>query len=404
MLKAPTTTNPSTFFSSSQPTKVQRPKTPKPALKFDEATALGGTTFDLMNSDDGTTISINREYDLAILVMQISKFAEQIAKSKGNPFSVVTNRFGGKKIIRCTKFGTRFMLFFNADISGIFRHFPSHQFDPHFMAVIEAMRARNLGNAAPLMHPMPETEVVRLVNTLNGCIQAIRDIVNSAAFQAGVRNFRRPSDKNTKELTKYVRKIFCDHERVLVLRIDLAYCKEWNRGTFVNTKVSLPETKAHWAKLLNDLDKLLPAASKLGFARKFEFTLLKGYQVRLFLFIDGSLASDDAKLARLVGDAWQSEEVTGGRGIYFNWNAKKDPDKHLGIGMVGRDDTVRRQALSIAVQSLTKPDLYIKIPMSVGGQLFAKGNTPKPTQSRQGRPRNITEPAAEDIKSDVAAT
>lgn len=403
MFNVPTTINPTTFFPPSKPLKPQRPPAAAPALKFDETLALGETTYDLVETSDGTTKAITNEYDLAQLVMQIGKFAGQLAKSKETLFSTRTNRFNGKKIIHSKQLGKRFLLLFNADIEGIFRHFPAHHFDPHFSAVIDALSNRKLANVAPVMHTLPDSEIVRLVDTLNGCVTAIRDKVNSAAFKANVRNFRRSADKNTKELLKYIRLLFRDHSRLLVLRIDLGYRKEFCNGIQKTSDISLADVKQHWAKLLKHLDKLLPEKSKIGFARKIEFALLKSHHIHLMLFLDGSIVREDITLARLVGEAWMSEEITGGRGIYFNCNAKKDQYTHLGIGMVAHDDLERRRGLEIAAQYLTKPDYYIKLAEQTVGQVFAKGNMPKPKPSRLGRPRKNAKTLAECNVAEAAA-
>jgi len=223
------------------------------------------------------------------------------------------------------------------------------------------------------------SEAQGLMKLFNECVDKIRQDVKTEKFQSRLNSYQRSSNKNYKELTKYVDALFKHHARLLVLRVDLSYSKENSRTTQAQAKQDRKRLfeNARSNKLFDDM---------VGYIWKLEHGPDKGFHYHMMFFYDGSKVREDVTLARRVGEYW-SDVVTKGRGLYFNCNANKHAYKTCGVGMINHTDEQLRKWLCRAVIYLTKTDLYMKL--QTVGRGMGKGNRPSQKDSR-GRPRAIS--------------
>lgn len=120
-----------------------------------------------------------------------------------------------------------------------------------------------------------------------------------------------------------------------------------------------------------------------GYAWAIEHGRDRGFHCHLLLIYDGAKRQSDYYLGLCVGNKWV--EVTQGKGDYYNCNNTEYKAywanlKKLGIGMIHRDDMVKRQNAIKVAQYLTDPFkheqmLSIKLPNM---RTFGRGqfNTP----------------------------
>lgn len=226
-----------------------------------------------------------------------------------------------------------------------------------------------------------------LLPLLNGCVDQIRQEGTGKEFQSKLNNYQRSSNKNYQELTEYVEALFERYSRLLVLRLDLGYQKQYSKTTQVEAKRDRERLfeNARSNKLFGDV---------VGYIWKLEHGPDKGFHYHVMLFFDGSKVREDITLACLIGKYWV-DVVTKGRGLYFNCNASKWRYRKCGVGMISHADNLLREGLRNAVVYLTKTDLYMKL--QTVGRGMGKGNRPLPKGSR-GRPR-ATANGAEPLMS-----
>ena len=105
----------------------------------------------------------------------------------------------------------------------------------------------------------------------------------------------------------------------------------------------------------------------------------------MLFFFDGSKVREDVTLGKGIGDYWR-DEVTQGKGVYYNCNARKQDYDSCGLGMVSCYDKIKRAALVESVASyLVKPDDLAQLMVPERGRVFGKGLVPE--KSAAGRPR-----------------
>lgn len=403
MFNNPNFINPSNFFAAPPPSKTTQARTRRPAVKFDETRALSEMCADLTENQKGEAfLAIHAAFQDAEDLRMIAKFVTTLAKGSGQLFKVGTEKLNGKKTIRPTKEGAYFLNLIKCDVERMFRSFPQHVFDPRFQLFANEVRSRKLKQYVSNLWTLPPEEIVRLADSLNGCVEIIRAKTNSAAFKAEMRNFRKSPTKNNRELQHYLRLLLSNHEQLQVLQLDLGYRRELRGGRSVHPDLTLEDVKRHWSKLLSALDKQLPAGAKVGFARKIEFAPHAFYHIRALFFCDASIVTDDFAMASQVGKCWQSEDVTGGHGLFLARNKQKASEQPTGFGLISLENIDARRHLELLAQSLTAADLYIRYKGAGDRNLFTKGNIPKPIKKRKAQKNDDS--GTKDEVTDVTAT
>lgn len=139
----------------------------------------------------------------------------------------------------------------------------------------------------------------------------------------------------------------------------------------------------------NDLFKHL-----LGHVWKLEYGAEKGFHFHVLFFFRGARVWKDKKLARLIGEYWKNQ-ITNGRGIYYNCNANKALYRSLGIGMIKYDNMALRAGLCKAAEYLIKVDHFARLLTPDNGRTFGRGEILEPKGDNDpGRPRSECPEAA----------
>ncbi|OOV05349.1 hypothetical protein RF819_00265 [Rhodoferax fermentans] len=313
---------------------------------------------------------------------------DKIIKSNENYFSVKENRFKNGSYIHVAKIGNLIINSLKMNTDELKQHYPMHQFNPYVDLYIKLAEARYLFGMPWLAHVMSCDEVIARCDTLNGLVSELRKIGNSSKFKKKINDFERSSNKNYRELVKYIDKQFEKHSRLLVLRIDFGYLKDQCWPSNTEGAIKHDEVKLHRETLVAYMKRSLPKNSMVGFAWKLEYGLEKSYHYHMLLLLDGSIVREDITIARMIGEYW-SKTITNGKGLYWNCNANKSSYKSCGIGMVSHGDSDTRKGLRKAAMYMTKTDYYIKMVTPGNGRVFGKGNMPEPKKGNIGRPRNI---------------
>lgn len=226
--------------------------------------------------------------------------------------------------------------------------------------------------------------------------------VAADSFKKEVQQKRKAISKNKNSLLRYIESLFEYRSRLLVLRIDFSYQKD--AGGFFTTsddqridlifgaknKDLLEKWSIEVREQRNQLIKKLKKKYKkdlIGYVWKLEYGADKAFHYHMIFFLDESKHHQDVKIAESIGEIWK-HEITNGKGIYWNCNAKKkhfEKNRRIATGKIKHDDLELRANLDHMASYLTKPDYFVKLTLSDGSRTFGKGG--KPRKIKTGRPR-----------------
>jgi hypothetical protein len=192
--------------------------------------------------------------------------------------------------------------------------------------------------------------------------------------------------KRITEYTNYEKALFNKWSRLIVLRLDLYYKKEFA------DEIGLQEAIDDLNHLIQNKRNNSIFRSMKGYIAKLEYGIDKGLHWHLIFFFDGAERHNACQVyfARQIGDYWV-EKITAGRGDYWNCNAKENEFEALGIrgiGVINADQFKLRENLrNNVIGYLCKLDQYLKPIGSEHVHLIRKGQSPKLLPNKLGAPR-----------------
>lgn len=233
-------------------------------------------------------------------------------------------------------------------------------------------------------------------------LEHLKKGVAEDSFKKEIQQKRKAISKNKQSLLRYIESLFEYRSRLLVVRMDFSYHKD--TGGFFTTsdeqridlifgtkdKDLLEKWSIEVREQRNQLIKELKKKYKkdlVGYVWKLEYGADKAFHYHMIFFLDESKHHQDIKIAESIGEIWK-KEITNGKGIYWNCNAKKksfEKNGRIATGKIKHDDKKLRENLNIMASYLTKPDYFVKLTLSDGARTFGKGTKPKKIKS--GRPR-----------------
>ncbi len=226
------------------------------------------------------------------------------------------------------------------------------------------------------------------VGLLNTATAQVRQYIRSTQYKQDMNNYSRSSRKNYASLKGYIERLFKNHSRLLVMRIDLEYRSAENICNQKPVFVSYEEAKADRERFLKELPKRFPAIK--GYAWSMEYGIHRGYHYHAIFFADSRPNPRDIDFASAIGDFWRYE-VTEGRGFAYNCNAIKSRYRSCGIGMIDHFNKEGIKGLLYACHYMTKPDELMKLVLSGNNRSFGRGTLPAIRQETRGRKRRATE-------------
>lgn len=179
----------------------------------------------------------------------------------------------------------------------------------------------------------------------------------------------------------YIEKLQDRHSKLLALRVDFGYMKEYGQN------LSLDEHKRDVKHMLdNRRGKPSLFKHQVGYILKFEHTAEKGPHAHGLLLYDGQKVKKDAHLAGEIGDYWE-DVITDGKGVAHNCNKKNDYPRS-GLGMIDHTDEAKKAYLiNDALSYMLKNEQSIDgVKQNGRERSYIKGVIPK-ERSAAGRPR-----------------
>lgn len=197
-----------------------------------------------------------------------------------------------------------------------------------------------------------EGKVVAKAEIINSFYASLLREINDKGFKDKLKWREARARNQYRSAVKFVGKLLQHYSRVVVTRIDVSYHTKFLEEIDLNT------IKIHFSRFLKGLFGRKEFRYVIGYIWKLEYGVEKGYHYHLIVFMDGSKVRNDAYYAELIGEYW-SNNITGGRGYFYNCNRSKHKYKFLGIGMLSHDDTEMIDNLLICIRYLTKTSQYV---------------------------------------------
>lgn len=248
---------------------------------------------------------------------------------------------------------------------------PDHEFNPYVDSFLNKAYHNDVEGITRDQVSDRET-IDRLNNFVN---DVIKDI-SSREFRLKRRRCRESVVKNAKSIEEYIDALFKRFPRLLVIRVDFGYQKR---------RITNPDYGLDLLDVLDDKERMINYVKRqygdalVGHAWKMEHGILKSYHYHMVFFLNGRERRGDFHIARQLGEHWVYV-ITQGDGTTFNCNAKKNKYSELAIGMVRRDDQLKREFLKDhVVDYLTKNDDYMRLKIETHGEqirTFGRGVMP----------------------------
>lgn len=335
------------------------------------------THLDQCVSDEGNLLVGG---DFHLLRFKIDRFVREVEKSNGTGFFVTIDRHGNRKFHEralARKYYALIPAFMASWIKGFY-------FAPHVSLFYQIVVQMKLGQTFMPNPHMQGLDTPELCGDLfNRMIFLIRWGTRKEKFTRSINVKAETLKQIYKEYGSYFDALMDRYSKLLVLRIDFAYTKEYA------STASVDELRADFKRFLNLARGKSPTfATKTGYIWKMEHAQEKGFHIHMIFFLNGRDVKDHVGWARKYGEAWKSC-TRSGKGFYFSCNAKWRSYKRLGIGMISRHYGELRLNFKREVLSyLTKSDQCLLLKPLKNMRTIGKGEIRQEREgARLGRPR-----------------
>jgi hypothetical protein len=230
------------------------------------------------------------------------------------------------------------------------------QYSEPFQIFTQAYIGANEWAISLLLPQAPVRQNLKKRNKERECklIQLLHSAVLSKPYKRRLSHRKEAATNNYKAGGEFLNTLFDTHSKLQVARIELGYApKKW--ATLAAAKIDLQKFWNHargksYDNIFGDL---------VGYAKKLEFSSLKGYHFHLILLFDETFPRDIKIRVTEVGDFWK--QITKGRGDAFDCRISHNEFHQAGIGVVRRADQLARdRLLKYGIEYLTIKDQYLK--------------------------------------------
>lgn len=234
---------------------------------------------------------------------------------------------------------------------------------PHLNALHNASEALLADHDLSHWQQLQGEQALNLVDDLNVCIANYRVAVNQPKFKEQSNNRARNQRERTKEMHAWIKRLFVRHSKLLLIRLDTGF----NDG--IKPHLTAEGLTAYREQLIQHIQNEYP--SLVGYLWKLEWMPIKGFHFHWLLVFNAQKVRKDRVIARNIGEHWK-DQIVQGNGVYYNCNANTAAYEHNAIGMVKRDDNIKRSHFKLVIKYLTKLDDYVRYQLPKGMRAFGK--------------------------------
>lgn len=337
------------------------------------------------SSDGGNGMNLSKEFETHHHFIRgltnIEAFVEKALTKSYPAFKMLTMQSGEQRFKSFESLSKNFLAvhgYFNAAT-------PDYDYSANVELFIRCFSSMGLAEKAftdPLSpvggddHPKLQYEL------FNELIEFIRTEGKKPKYKSQVAMKKYKPIRRVRSTEQYFEKLFDKYGRLLILRIDLGYRKDYAQH------VTLEQTKADLKHFLdNKRCNMSLFKNWVGYIWKLEWAQDKLYHWHFIAIYNGNKVQNDIHWAFQLGEYWKNV-ITKGNGGYFNCNSRKEWYYELGIGKISRTDLVKRGVLMRKVVGyLAKSDQFLLARSLRNCHCFDKGNAPE--KSNAGRPRKL---------------
>lgn len=309
----------------------------------------------------------------------IERFVYKVIESNRPGYEIKPN---AKNILSLKElaFGRRYFKLLNAFLQS---WLPGYSFSPHVDLFFQCCRCLSVGDWASL-RPDDKLHSGSFVGEeFNRLLAKLREGVAGRNFKRRLASRELTSERGFQSCKKYFNALMNVTARLLVLRVDFAYQKDYAAS------VSPQELKSDLKRFL-DSKRTSPVLKTLvGYIWRLEYGDDKKLHLHMVFFLDGSASQNDSWLAEEYGKHWQ-QCCAGGKGLYFNCNRKKMVYKYLGVGMIEYHNyELRLNFINKVLAYLAKKDQYLISKVTKKMRCLGHGKMPENSgKASLGRPRS----------------
>lgn len=335
-------------------------------------------------------------YEILKYLERIEDTFLTVGESQGDLFSLEHKVVRGFEVwsINGTSVGRKLLRMLEAhDCSDHIKNDVTHEFSLEVRLWFKLIAQHGLENIDRHQWITAQQQVANsLLQRLNLLVHSIRTAVQQDGFKDWKRRLTKLTKKNTASAHRWLANIFQRYANLLVIRLDLAYRKEYQPEMGDLHAVDIAEAFEHRERYLRSLPRWIPKNALLGYMVKTEYTLRRSIHHHLLVVIDASKYPSDITWAKVLGENWE-QEITQGRGEHFNVNAKRGgsgPDSGIGRVKVS-DETKVFNLMYRVLPYLVKPDFRVRWLLPKKHRLFLKSLARPLTGTKPGRPRQSLE-------------
>jgi hypothetical protein len=210
----------------------------------------------------------------------------------------------------------------------------------------------------------PARKQAATAQALNELIETIRLLAKRPPYPSKIWHARNDWKRNATSCSEFVGHLYGKRSRYTVVRVDLAYLKEFAFDVFTaDARADL----AHLLKMMrrgkrrkNDCRERELFGNLAGYIWKLEYGTDRLLHFHWFLFFSEKNGMQAGYWAQEIGQYW-IDVITQGRGTSKNCNYRWYGHPDEGIGEVNRNDARKRDNLQKAIGYLFKPDQALPI-------------------------------------------
>lgn len=179
---------------------------------------------------------------------------------------------------------------------------------------------------------------------------------------------------NIKRSVEYIDQLFSIHSKILAVRVDFYFNSEFSTPAFLHKAFATLRNNWRFNQLFDGF---------IGYIRKIEYGIERGWHMHVLFFFNGNKKQSDYALAEAIGLYWNNVLAKSMGGYYSSNMLPKETFQYNGLGLICYTDKEKIDNLKLLSSYLCKTDTY---PAEYGSvRTFATGQTPKPGIG--GRPR-----------------
>ncbi|RDU98292.1 inovirus-type Gp2 protein [Trinickia dinghuensis] len=314
-------------------------------------------------------------------LFEIEKFVNTIEKGWLGGFVDETSFYGGRRRLRVLHLANEYYRRLNTWL-GRYSDIP--RYSERVTAFYDVCRDLGfIGRRFEFGKPdeYDSFEGVRYADSFNELIKRVSERIKSRDFKERERWRRKNAERNEQNVLAMNDEMYEARSRWTILVLTLNYKQQYWRS------ITLEELQEHRARFFaaRRFNKLL------GGMENYIWTIEQGektgFHLHLVLYCSAR-HQRDVWLAQQIGEYW-ANVVTGGKGAYWNSNARKSfhasRGHGVGTGQIDRKDTAKRESLRKNLLYLAKASQYLMIKGAERVRTFDMGRVPE--RLKDGRPR-----------------